>query len=90
MEELRLKLECELPGLSSQLKASPPFRAGSFSEEDVKVARRASVVWLMYPNNGTWEGVLIKRATYDGVHSKKIGLPGGERDNGDNTDLDTA
>ena len=32
IEELRLKLECELPGLSSQLKAAPPFRAGSFTE----------------------------------------------------------
>ena len=90
IEELRLKLECELPGLSSQLKAAPPFRAGSFSKEDVRVARRASVVWVMYPNNGAWEGVLIKRAPYDGVHSKQICLPGGERDNGDKNDVDTA
>ncbi len=90
MEQLRLKLENDLPGLRSQLKAAPPFRVGSFSEEDVKTARRASVVWLMYQHHATWEGVLIKRAPYDGVHSKQIALPGGERDDGDKTDVETA
>ena len=29
------------------------------------------------------EGVLIERSEYDGVHSKQIGFPGGERDDGD-------
>ena len=85
--ELRDKLACDLPGLESQLVAAPPFRASSFSDEDVKVARRASVMWLMYPTAEGWGGVLIKRAPYDGVHSGQIGLPGGERDACDESDL---
>ena len=79
-----------LPGLKSQLVAAPPFRASSFSEEDVKNARKASVLWMMYPCEDVWEGVLIVRAPYDGVHSGQVALPGGERDECDGSDLDTA
>ena len=90
VEKLRLKLASELPGLSSQLVAAPPFRANSFTEEDVKVARKASVLWLMYPCDDGWEGVLIVRAPYGGVHSGQVPLPGGERDDCDDCDLETA
>ena len=62
----------------------------SFTVENVKVARKASVVWLMYPEEGEWKGVLIKRAPYDGVHSGQIGLPGGEREAADGSDLECA
>ena len=79
-----------LPGLKAQLVAAPPFRASSFTVEDVKVARQASVVWLMYPEEGEWKGVLIKRAPDDGVHSGQIGLPGGEREDADGSDLECA
>ena len=90
VNKLRMKMVEDLPGLSSQLVASPSFRASSFSEEDVKVARRASVLWLMYPCEDGWEGVLIVRAPYDGVHSGQVALPGGEREECDANDLDTA
>ena len=90
VEKLRLKLAHELPGLSPQLIAAPPFRANSFSKEDVLEARKASVVWLMYPSEDGWEGVLIVRSPYDGVHSGQVALPGGERDECDTSDLDTA
>ena len=88
--ELRHKLENDLPGLKSQLVAAPPFRANSFSNEDVRNARHASVVWLMYPCDDGWEGVLIVRAPYEGVHSGQVALPGGEKDDCDLNDLDTA
>ena len=90
VEKLRLRLASDLPGLSSQLVAAPPFRASSFTEEDVRTARRASVLWLMYPCDDGWEGALIVRAPYDGVHSGQVALPGGERDDCDASDLDTA
>ena len=88
--ELRHKLENDLPGLKSQLVAAPPFRANSFSNEDVRNARHSSVVWLMYPCDDGWEGVLIVRAPYEGVHSGQVALPGGEKDDCDLNDLDTA
>jgi len=91
IQGLAERLSAELPGLKEQLKAAPPFREGSFSVADIEVARLASVLWLMYPGgkNG-WEGVLILRAQYDGVHSKQVGLPGGERDAVDVDDLGAA
>jgi len=90
VDKLRVKMVEDLPGLASQLVAAPPFRASSFSEEDIKVARRASVLWLMYPCEDGWEGVLIVRASYDGVHSGQVALPGGEKDKCDKNDLDAA
>jgi 8-oxo-dGTP pyrophosphatase MutT (NUDIX family) len=90
VEKLRFRLLHELPGLSSQLVASPPFRVNSFSKEDVLEARKASVVWLMYPCDDGWEGVLILRSPYDGVHSGQVALPGGERDECNESDLETA
>ena len=85
------RLSAELPGLKVQLRAAPPFREGSFSVADIEGARQASVLWLMYPGVGDgMEGVLILRAKYDGVHSKQVGLPGGERDAVDVDDLGAA
>jgi len=85
------RLSAELPGLKVQLRAAPPFREGSFSVADIEGARQASVLWLMYPGVGDgMEGVLILRAKYDGVHSKQVGFPGGERDAVDVDDLGAA
>ena len=90
IDELMDVLSKRLPGLKSQLIAAPPFRANSFTEKDLMEARKASVVFIIYPNDNKWEGVLIKRASYDGVHSKQIAMPGGEREPADTSDLDTA
>tara|TARA_Y100001954_G_scaffold70125_1_gene76808 strand:+ start:520 stop:1161 length:642 start_codon:yes stop_codon:yes gene_type:complete len=90
IDELRKVLSNGLPGVKSQLKAAPPFRANSFTDKDVMEARKASVVFIIYPHDNKWEGVLIKRASYDGVHSKQIAMPGGEREPGDASDLETA
>ena len=90
ISELRDVLSKELPGIKSQLIVAPPFRANSFTDKDVMEARKASVVFIIYPNDNKWEGVLIKRASYDGVHSKQIAMPGGEREPGDASDLETA
>ncbi len=88
--ELREALSNGLPGLKSQLKAAPPFRANSFTEKDVMEARKASVVFIIYLHDNKLEGVLIKRASYDGIHSRQIAMPGGEREPDDCSDLDTA
>jgi len=85
------RLKRPLPGLSSQLKAAPPYRDLSFELSLLSKARKASVLWLMYPSEeGRVEGVLIERSEYNGVHSKQIAMPGGERDDCDMDDLATA
>ncbi len=83
----------EVAGLKSQLKAAPPFRESSFTKENLANCRNASVLILLFPSKddvNEIEGVLIERSEYDGVHSKQIGFPGGERDSNDVGDIETA
>ena len=83
----------EVAGLKSQLKAAPPFRESSFTKENLANCRNASVLILLFPDKedvNEIEGVLIERSEYDGVHSKQIGFPGGERDSDDVNDIETA
>lgn len=83
----------EVAGLKSQLKAAPPYRDSSFSKERLANCRNASVLILLFPSKedvNEIEGVLIERSEYDGVHSKQIGFPGGERDAADVDDIETA
>lgn len=88
---LNLRLKEPLPGLIAQLKAAPPYRPKSYSFSDIESSRKAAVLWLMYPSpNGGIEGVLIERGEYDGVHSKQIGMPGGEMENSDSDYIATA
>ena len=85
------RLAGPLPGLIAQIKAAPPYRPHSFDLSEIQSSRKASVLWLMYPTNeGEIVGVLIERAEYDGVHSKQIGMPGGESDNNDLDSIATA
>lgn len=83
----------EVAGLKSQLKAAPPFRESSFTKENLANCRNASVLILLFPDKedvNEIDGVLIERSEYDGVHSKQIGFPGGERDSDDVNDIETA
>ena len=85
------RLAGPLPGLIAQIKAAPPYRPHSFDLSEIQSSRKASVLWLMYPTNeGEIVGVLIERAEYDGVHSKQIGMPGGEMEISDSDYIDTA
>jgi 8-oxo-dGTP pyrophosphatase MutT (NUDIX family) len=71
----------ELPGESSQVKMSPPFRL-EFMElykEAKKTAKKAGVLILFYPNSQQQTHlVLILRKSYEGVHSAQVGFPGGK------------
>ncbi|HBY01896.1 MAG TPA: coenzyme A pyrophosphatase, partial [Rikenellaceae bacterium] len=61
-------------------------------------ARDSAVLVLLIPaNNGTsesslmdWRVVLIKRNTYEGVHSGQIAFPGGKCEKTDKGVIDTA
>jgi len=78
----------ELPGQSSHLKMSPPFRMELIHryKEDMKTAKQAGVMVLFYPDNiGQTHIVLIQRKTYAGVHSAQVGFPGGRLENTDSS-----
>ena len=57
--------------------------------EGIRV-RFASVLFAIYPMNGSWHGLLMQRAESQGVHSGQISIPGGERENGDDNLMETA
>jgi len=71
----------ELPGETSQVKMSPPFRLELMKryKEAVKFSKKAGVLVLFYPDNQQQTHlVLILRKTYHGVHSAQVGFPGGQ------------
>ncbi|MGM5470045.1 NUDIX hydrolase [Flavobacteriaceae bacterium LMO-SS05] len=73
----------ELPGQSSQVKMSPPFRLEfmELQREAMKTSKKAGVLALFYPNSkGETYLILILRKTYKGVHSAQVGFPGGKRE----------
>lgn len=45
--------------------------------------KQAAVLLLLYPHKGELRLVLIRRNSYEGVHSDQIGLPGGRLETGE-------
>lgn len=74
----------ELPGISAHdmvmgyVRPSVPEVLRTKRE-----VRTSSVVFLIYPKNGTWHFLLLKRHDYAGVHSGQVGLPGGSLEQGE-------
>jgi len=76
----------ELPGESSQVKMSPPYRLKLMkrSQEAMKTSKKAGVLVLFYPDEqGNTHFILILRKAYEGVHSAQVGFPGGKLEKGD-------
>ncbi|MEO6347155.1 MAG: CoA pyrophosphatase [Aquaticitalea sp.] len=75
-----------LPGLTSQLKMSPPFRLELIEQqkEAMKSSKKAAVTALFYPDEKqVTKLILILRKTYEGVHSAQVGFPGGRLEDDD-------
>ena len=63
-------------------------RARISTEEYLKQKpnHRSSAVFLpLFPNNGTIYSALIRRPTYDGLHSAQLALPGGKSEESDSS-----
>jgi 8-oxo-dGTP pyrophosphatase MutT (NUDIX family) len=76
----------ELPGESSQIKMSPPFRLElmKLQKEAMKTSKKAGVLLLFYPDHQQQTHlILILRKTYKGVHSAQVGFPGGKLERSD-------
>lgn len=90
----------DLPGKRAHLKMAPEQRVADIMADGGPPAgaRDSAVLVLLIPaNNGTsesslmdWRVVLIKRNTYEGVHSGQIAFPGGKCEKTDKGVIDTA
>jgi len=89
--KLEKQLQKPLPGKKAHLKMASKVRLNELKGEyDISSAKQSSVLILLYPFNNSIFTVLMKRATYNGVHSSQISFPGGQKDKSDNSFIETA
>jgi 8-oxo-dGTP pyrophosphatase MutT (NUDIX family) len=93
IERLGQRLQAPLPGLEAQMRMAPDSRQALLKAQNFIIpddAKRSAVLMLVYPSADGFYMPLIERAAYDGVHSRQIGLPGGQTEPGDLDAIDTA
>ena len=84
INRLHSALSLTLPGNRAHQEMISYARPSAEIIRDLKVSpRESAVLILLYQEKGEWYFPLIKRQEYDGVHSKQIGLPGGQYELGD-------
>ena len=78
LRQLKRDLSAPLPGRTAQYRMAPRPRPGAEMPNDAGPdARQGGVLLLLYPCDSHLFIPLILRATYRGVHSGQVGLPGG-------------
>lgn len=80
-----------IPGFEAQAKLSPPYRQNLSLEALQQFNPKLSAVLLLvYLKNNVPHIILTQRQEYEGVHSKQISFPGGQKEPQDKTLLHTA
>jgi len=84
--------ELPLGGLTSQFKMAPELRKTySLKKIEEKKPKESAVLALFYPDKDFNTKILLMlRASYNGVHSAQISLPGGKKEKNDANLLFTA
>ena len=90
IQQIKNNLKQPLPGLSAQLLMSPSIRGELLKENESVGYRQSAVLIALFPENDKLSTLLIKRATYDGVHSGQVGFPGGKYEEIDGSLIKTA
>jgi len=81
---LKNKFAQPLPGEGAQNRMSSRARVSTADYLKQKPDHRTSAVFLpLFPHEGTIYSALIRRPSYDGLHSGQLALPGGKTDEGD-------
>lgn len=90
-DALQARLKLPLPGSAAQDIMSSRVRLPlkTYLEKNPDY-RTSAVLMLLYPKNGEVHTMIIRRPSYEGVHSGQLALPGGKKDEGDVTILHTA
>jgi 8-oxo-dGTP pyrophosphatase MutT (NUDIX family) len=84
IQSLKARLQQPLPGEEVQFLMAPVsrLRLKQINPETYR-PRPSAVLILLFPENGSYTVVLIKRPEYDGVHSAQVAFPGGRFEEGD-------
>jgi len=93
VNRLQKVLNGPLPGRPAQERMAPiPLEMERFDKQQIINARKGAVLMLFCPSEDKKSIIIpfIKRATYEGVHSGQIALPGGKKDLVDKDLGDTA
>lgn len=84
IERLRDRLAGRLPGEEAQFRMAPLARPRMQESLSAGVPFRQSAVLLyLFPQQGDWRVVLMKRPHYDGTHSGQVSIPGGRLEPGE-------
>ncbi|NOR87606.1 MAG: NUDIX domain-containing protein [Bacteroidales bacterium] len=91
LENLKQALLLPLPAEKAHIIAAPGDRVEELTNRKwPKNAKQSAVTFLLFPEEGEWYTLFMKRVEYDGVHSGQISLPGGQKDPIDTNLLQTA
>ncbi len=84
IERLRSRLVGSLPGEEAQYRMAPAARPRMDEALSAAVQQRQSAVLLyLFPQQGDWRTVLMKRTDCGGVHSGQVSIPGGQLEPGE-------
>ncbi|MDQ3046680.1 MAG: CoA pyrophosphatase [Bacteroidota bacterium] len=89
--QLKACLQGPLPGEEAQFLMAPTGRPRRIESKQGDYQPRASAVLIiLFPENESWNTILIERPVYEGVHSGQIAFPGGRHEEQDQTLINTA
>lgn len=90
-DQLITALKKDLPGPLAHQKVAPADRVKGIIEQKWPLdAKRSAVTFLLFPKNDEIHTVFMKRPEYPGVHSGQVSLPGGQKDDSDQSLQETA
>jgi len=89
-EKILQAINNNLPGEKSHLKMIPESRLNISYDTTSETVKKSAVLLLLFPENGTYKLLFIKRAKDGSRHSGQIAFPGGKFENKDNSLTDTA
>jgi len=85
IERLRNRLVGNLPGEEAQFRMASAARPRMGEASLASVQQRQSAVLLyLFPQQGDWRTVLMKRTDCGGTHSGQVSIPGGQLEPGEN------
>ncbi|MFP4557556.1 MAG: NUDIX hydrolase [Bacteroidales bacterium] len=91
IQRLKLNLSNELPGASAQARMAPTLRSDLHLHANPDSTTRQSAVLIpVFAYEGLASTLLIRRTTYNGVHSGQISFPGGKQEEHDTDLIQTA
>ena len=84
IQRLRNRLAGDLPGEEAQFLMAPMARPRMSEALAMTVQQRQSAVLLyLFPQQGDWRIVLMKRPDYEGAHGGQVSIPGGRLEPGE-------